>query len=63
MMAAAPDGMKQKMARDGLRVPGAGALGKDGQRLAQDVPSAEISPRPGFVIKTKMLTEAIGRCS
>ena len=32
-----------------------GALGKDGQRVANgaDVPSKEISPLPGFVVKTK----------
>lgn len=37
-------------------MPGmSGALGKDGQRVANgaDVPSKEISPLPGFVVKTK----------
>ena len=41
---------------DGITVPGmSGALGKDGQRVANgaDVPSKEISPLPGFVVKTK----------
>ena len=56
MMSAAPDGLKAKMQRDGLNVPGlSGPLGKDGQRMANaaNVPSKEISPLPGFVVKTK----------
>ena len=46
------DMMKQSGGMGGLKTPG-GTIGKDGKKTDESIPSIEIEPKPGFVVKTK----------